>query len=433
MSLVYTYIKAVASEGTLVKKRELMTLKMYEDVRELFKYMLDPRIVYNIKKIPTECVGAIIDTDSKLLTAVKELYTIDSRGRELKELVHGIAWRCTPELKQVFTWIIARKNPAKVGRSIVNHVWPDLIYKQEYMGAVPGHEKALDRLPWSTGVNVQEKIDGQACLVKYRNCVPRTMHTRQGQDITRYFPVFLGRLAFVPEFDGTVHHELMQRGVTREAGNGLINKQVKNGVTGGGTDEALYSVLLDTYQKDVRQSNRHYRMRPFVTKHSILVQQTTVFCKENARATAKDFILHGGEGVVCKDPDQVFKNGKPWWNVKIKNEFQVELICVGFNEHSVNYDEIGSLKMESSDGLLKVSVGSGLSDVTRSNPMSVYLDEIIEVTAEKVTQDKRTKVYSLSLPRFLTGDDQELPVRTDKDTADTLESILDQEKMSRGL
>ncbi len=241
-----------------------------ESIKELFRLMLCPSIVYNIKGVP-DCIEVSrltsIDTDELLFYNLLAAFDGEPRGKELKQAVIALHQHCSANNAEVLSWILARKNPAKVGKAMVNKVWPDLIRTQRYMGAVPGSDEALERLfREALYVNVQVKEDGQTGLVDYVRGVPVSMHTRQGNRIDQFFPRFMKSLAERPGFNGMVHHEILVRSYPREKGNGLINKQIKNGTIGGPLDALLHSVLLDYVDNDalhVSQDTRYRIMHAF--------------------------------------------------------------------------------------------------------------------------------------------------------------------------
>ena len=79
-----------------------------------------------------------IEHDEDLSYEIHLLLKDDLRGQALKSRVDAIFQESSIPLSEVLRWVLDRKNPAKIGKSIVNKVWPDLIPTQEYMGAIPG-------------------------------------------------------------------------------------------------------------------------------------------------------------------------------------------------------------------------------------------------------------------------------------------------------
>lgn len=450
MGIFYDIIKKCTTGGKNKKVSMVGTFKDRESTKELFRLMLCPSIIYNIKKVPDTLlrIEPLIDSDAELVNAIKGLIRGNFRGRELKSELGLITAMCSSENREVLSWIIARKNPAKIGKTIVNTIWPDLIRTQAYMGAIPGTDKALERLFKAPYVNVQTKEDGMCILIEYKDGKAISGHTRQGNEIGQYFPEFMSWMNNVfayayPDqisdtttigFNGMVHHELFCGDFDRKTGNGFISKQVKNGTVGGSVDMQLHSVVLDMYDyddPDLCQGIRYENLRYFKSDMSRLVHQVPIKLLQDAKDYAQSVIQNGGEGVICKDPEQPFKNGKPWFNVKIKNEFVVELIGRNIKPHSTQPELIGAVLMESSDGLLQVWVTPRCMG-DRAIEEFFWINNVFEVMAESVIVSKNNKVAALYLPRF-NGTEYIDYHRSDKTKADTYQEILDQEAMSKGL
>lgn len=440
---MYKTITDCINLGTKDKLALLESVKDNETTRELFGLMLCPSTVYNIKKVPEGKLSILpgITTGRRLVQAIMELIDADLRGQDLINRLSCISFECTPELAKVLSWVIARKNPAKIGKTLVNKVWPGLVRTQEYMGAVPGTDDAITRLFKEAAkdhvlVNAQVKEDGMCLLVHYKDGIPGLGRTRQGNDFGKYFPGFMAELKseFSPQgFTGTLHMELFVQDCARKTGNGLINKQYKNGTVGGELDDALCAVLLDMTcpeRPDMTQKTRHSLLPVFTSDRVRLVEQRQVHTEQEAREYCQEVIAGGGEGLVLKHPQKPFKDGKPWFNVKMKNEFTVELECIGTKAHAEHADLIGSLVMQSGDALLEVNVNCKCN-ADRVIQTDMWIGEIFQVKAESVSTSKSKKLASLYLPRLAGGNHQE-SIRVDKNRANTLHEVMNEEAMSRG-
>ena len=447
----YEVVQMIAS-GNVYKTRayDLLVDNSTDATRSIFKLMLDPSIVYNISAIPAledtgfyleerPGVRCFIATDVELVHWVKLLLKWGRRGSALSELVQRIYNSCDRHQREVFTWIIDRQNPANIGVKLVNKIWPMLIYEQLYMGAVPGSDDALNKLPWEGGIMVQVKENGMTIIAEV---TPdgTTLRTRNGTDLTPYFPltrhdasVCAALLNISPtimlHFEAFVKHE--DDLLPREKGNALITSQVTNEITYGGIDGSIYLVLLDyTTFDSTTLGTRYANMQVLPDGHPNFrrVRGSYVTSKELAKHLAKALIRAGQEGVICKHPGKPWTNGKPVWNVKIKHEFEVELRVKKIKPHTKNHTLIGALLCESSDGLLQVSVGSGLSDEQRASDFDEWIGKVVTVRACQITTSASKKLSkSLENPRL---------VETrfiDKDTADTLPEIEAQYKASKGV
>lgn len=111
------------------------------------------------------------------------------------------------------------------------------------------------------------------------------------------------------------------------------------------------------------------------------------------------------EGLILKSDKHrySFKRSADW--VKLKDILTADLQCVDIIEGTGKYEGmIGALVCEGFiDGVLvKVNVGSGLTDCQRSDHWSEYISHTIEVKYNSLIQDSVTKEWSLFLPRFVT-------------------------------
>ena len=74
--------------------------------------------------------------------------------------------------------------------------------------------------------------------------------------------------------------------------------------------------------------------------------------------------------------------------------------------------------LQSAEGIIKVNSGSGLTDEDRNRDPSYFINNIIEMEYNDITDDKKTGQKSMFLPIYIA-------VRHDKDEADSYELILE--------
>ena len=103
---------------------------------------------------------------------------------------------------------------------------------------------------------------------------------------------------------------------------------------------------------------------------------------------------------------------------KVKAYEEADLIVVAYEEGTgKNVGKLGALVCETSDGLLNVNVGTGLSDEERD----WYYDDsiigqVVTVGYNEIITSKSKEKASLFLPRFIA-------VRVDKVVANTLKEL----------
>jgi len=137
----------------------------------------------------------------------------------------------------------------------------------------------------------------------------------------------------------------------------------------------------------------------------------------------------GEEGIIIKDFRCVWKDGTSKHMIKLKVIIEVELKMVGWyygTPGTKNETLVGGVNCESSDGLVAVNFGTGISDEERKDWLGtldamVAKGQIVTVKCNGVTLSKvEGAKYSLFLPRFK-------EFRQDKFEADSLEKIQQQE------
>jgi len=121
---------------------------------------------------------------------------------------------------------------------------------------------------------------------------------------------------------------------------------------------------------------------------------------------AEDAVTQGFEGIMIKDVGAPYECKRSSFWMKWKPVMTVDLNIVGFEEGTGrNLGRLGAIICEGTDNdrLIRVNVGSGLSDVNRDEYWGArddLLGQVIEVAADAVTQNQDGS-YSLRFPRFV--------------------------------
>ena len=121
---------------------------------------------------------------------------------------------------------------------------------------------------------------------------------------------------------------------------------------------------------------------------------------------AQDAVTEGFEGIMIKDVDAPYECKRSSFWMKWKPTITVDLNIVGFEEGTGrNQHRLGAIicEGEDNDRLIRVNVGSGLSDSDRDDFWAARDDlvgRVVEVQADAVTQNQDGS-YSLRFPRFV--------------------------------
>jgi hypothetical protein len=436
----------VADAPTQRLKIELLKQQGTPELALYLRYAKDPSFAYHMTKrnIP----AAAAHSESHFPADFKGLIALlnsmhDQRWNKPDTKLFVADWlkRASESYRLLFQMAIDRKLPGNLGRTLINKVWPELIYKQPYGGCKPWDPNMVHkRFTWGTDNHLQHKEDGMTLMIDISNL---SVHTRQGQDVTkqmrRYVQPIFDTLS---GYENVLHVEAMMfepdchLRMKRPKANGLYNKIFKHeGSVASG--RMLFVILdcIDSYHfyngcDPTDQAERYVNLthlaqlyqtktRDFWTTVPKMeaVQQTAVKSLEDARAITQNIIKMGGEGAILKDPRGAWRSTKMASQMKIKHEFECTMLVVGYKPHKVNPEWVGSLNVASSCGNISTFVGSGLneedgSDLDRRQGFEAFDGKLVEVKAESVS-----KHNALNLPRIV-------EIRTDKEWADDSRHII---------
>jgi ATP-dependent DNA ligase len=164
-----------------------------------------------------------------------------------------------------------------------------------------------------------------------------------------------------------------------------------------------------------------------------LVESVEVATYKDAVNLFQKSLERGEEGTVIKSLNEVWKDGKSWYQLKMKIEMELDLKVVGFSEGSkgTKYEgTLGAFLVETEDGLLKTACGSGLKekDGVRDEVwqnQDKYLGSIITVKCNGLSKNSAGG-NSLYFPVFI-------ELRPDKNNANTFKECQDIEDMKKAL
>ena len=152
---------------------------------------------------------------------------------------------------------------------------------------------------------------------------------------------------------------------------------------------------------------------------------------DEALSIVSEWMKKGLEGGVLKSLNMKFKNGTSNEQLKIKLKVDADLRCVGFlkGTKGTKYENKNKVILfESSDGLVKGQC-SGMTDamvdqVTLNEHK--YINTIVSIEFNDLSKSQDNNYYALLHPRFV-------EFRTDKDTADDLNTIVELRNMAKSL
>jgi ATP-dependent DNA ligase len=221
--------------------------------------------------------------------------------------------------------------------------------------------------------------------------------------------------------------------VNRQTGNGILSKSIKGTMSEQEAD-TVRATLWDaiTFEKFSEgaetepYSNRMAKLSNAISDmrgqkgqvgHYIdLVWTKQVNDIYTAQKIFEKFLAEGQEGTILKSKDGIWEDKRSKTQIKFKGELECELQVVDWEEGTgKNVGRLGALVCESSDGVIRVNVGSGYSDEQRDEYTKKVIGKIVTVKYNARIKDK-SGVESLFLPVFI-------ELREDKDKAESSKSI----------
>ena len=398
-----------------------------EDLKQVYFLAYDPFTQFYIRKIPAYTTSpGRMDGQKSLQSAMRDLKELSTRqvtGNAAIAFLANVLSLVKAEDAQVIERIIGKDLKCGASDSTANKVWPGLVHEFPCMLCTPSDEKILSKFKFPA--LAQLKMDGMRfnAIVKNGKCEFRS---RNGKEIN-----LLGNLEqeFIKladnediVFDGELLLVVEGNIQDRQTGNGILNKAVKGTIS---PDEAKNvqatvwdCIPYDQFIKGVGTAQYAVRFAMLQTcrlPHKIrLVESTTVASLDEAQKIFEGYLAQGQEGIILKDMSGVWQDKRVKTQVKFKAELDCDLKIVAIQMGTGKYEGmVGAYICESEDGVIKVDVGSGLSDEDRKN--FNVIGKILAVVYNARIKNKQGE-ESLFLPRAV-------EIREDKIIADNSKNI----------
>ena len=439
MSAIYTVIEQLASDNSRLAKEAILKKNVNNELlKQVFNLALNPFVQFYIRKIPSYDTSA---NSKPLKEALANLSVLSDRvmtGHAAINHLQFILGSLSKEDAKIIERIIAKDMRCGVSEATVNKIWPGTVPSYPVMLASGYDQKLVDKIQFPA--YVQLKLDGMRFnaivkgeVVEYRS--------RNGKELTipnKTFDMpFITMAKFYGEdmvFDGELLVvDATGKPVNRQTGNGILSKSIKGTM---GVQEAVNvratlwdAITFEKFSQGIDKEPYSARMSKLSNAISYMRGQKgqighyidLVWNKQvNDIATAQKifekFLAEGQEGTILKSKDGIWEDKRSKTQIKFKGELECELKVVDWEEGTgKNVGRLGALVCESSDGVIRVNVGSGYSDEQRDEYTKKVIGKIITVKYNARIKD-RSGVESLFLPVFI-------ELREDKDTAESSKSI----------
>ena len=400
-----------------------------EVLREVVRLALDPFTNFYIRKIPSYTQDKHI---TSLENALNGLYDLSSRtvtGNAAIEYLRMLLSSLSVDDAKVLERVIQKDLKCGVSISTANDVWHGLVKEYPVMLCSPFEQKLVDKVVFPA--LVQTKMDGmrfnaivQNGKVEYRS--------RNGKEIQLLGNLDEDFIKMAGNIDCVFDGELLVVNSTgimdRQTGNGILNKANKGTISEKEAslvratiwDVIPYVSFVNTYCL-TPYGTRWESLCVMVDKHKpekvSLVDSWEVDTYEEAKTLFEGLLADGQEGIILKDKHGEWEDKRAKHQIKFKGELECDLRIVAVEAGTGKYQVmLGAIVCESSDGVIKVNVGSGFNDEHRKTLKEKdLLGKIVAVKYNTRTTNKSGD-ESLFLPIFI-------EVREDKDIADNSKDI----------
>lgn len=418
------------TQGNNAKKAILEANQDNMLLKEYLRVTYDPRINFYVteKTLPDadEKHDLILDDfsieDIKIL--VDNIANRKYTGHDAKRYLSLFFSELNPEGEALAQWLLLKDIKAGISVSTINKVWPSLIFEQPYMRCSLQKDVDLSKWDWLAGVYSQTKMDGMYAAVNSKQVITRNGSVLPYDLLPVDFKQDMKQIPEGFELNGELLVYKDGKYLSRKEGNGILNSLLQGQVLPEGCN--LQYIIWD-YECGLPYIERFTKVDTLcVNSQTFKVVDTRfVFSMEEAHKHFTDILAQGGEGTILKNPKGMWKDGTSKDQVKYKLECEIDLLCTGWIEGEGKYKgKIGALQCQSSDGKLKVNVGSGFTDKEREQEPPV--NKIITVKANDIVDKRDSDVYSLFLPIYV-------ETRLDKSEADSFERIKSIFDSAKGL
>lgn len=403
-----------------------------ETLREVIRLALDPFTQFYQRKIPTYTKEKHTKTLHNALGALYDLSSRSVTGHAAIEYLRMLLSSLSEDDAKVIERIIQKDLKCGVQVSTANAVWTGLVSEYPVMLCSQFEQKLVDKINFPA--YAQMKMDGMRfnAIVKDGKCEFRS---RNGKEILLLGNLEQEFIALAGNVDWVFDGELLvmldgdYQFADRQTGNGILNKANKGTISAkeaAMVHASVWDLIPYAYFADGKcptpYSKRFSTLEAIVSKQKSknkkiwTVTSTIVETLEQAQEIFQDYLSKGYEGIILKDGAGIWEDKRAKHQIKFKGELECDLKIVAIEEGTGKYaGMLGSLICESADGVVKVSVGSGLTDAQRKSYGQEIVDKIVAIKYNSRIRNKLGE-ESLFLPIFV-------EIRDDKDEADSSKDV----------
>jgi len=439
VKLASVYTKLSILDNTRSSNEKVILLQKYMQdpmFSMVATYALDSRLSFNVKKFPKVKSQYTGTTVAALITHLNFLSSKDGATAPEKAKLFELA-SYSDDTFEVVKRICNKDLKCGVGVSLVNKAVPNAIFEIPYCRC--STDKKKDNIIYPAVV--QEKADGIFDNAIVKSPTDIQFLTRDGKEILQLDRLreSIAKNMHAAFFNNVLQGELRIRDpktgklLGRQEGNGIFTSAQFGTADQTLMDNAVLCVWNTVSINDFwtfHESTINYRevlshldvlatmFRDAGISCLEIVKTKIVHSYEEAWAFYLGIRAEGGEGAILKNFKLKWRYHTSTDQIKLKNVSSADLVLVDTNdadEDSKYKGMVGALIFESKCGLLRVKVGTGLSDEQRARDWSEDIGTVHEVLYESVSKAKTEKLHSLYLPRY-----NGPKIDRNKETADSL-------------
>jgi DNA ligase-1 len=421
----YRVISSLEDHPSRLNKESIILAEAEAGNDELFqgfRLAFDAMITFGLKQIPekTDADGAGLSWDNFSLI-ITGFVNRSLTGNLARDTVANMMKSATKaEWNGWYRRILIKDMRAGFSENTVNKVvekkWPE--YAIPVFSCQLAHDSANHESKVTGKKLIEVKLDGVRVITVVYPDGRVDQYSRNGKELVN-FPHVKDQLAKIAH---TFAEPMVLDGEIMSGSFQDLMKQIHRKSSAKANDAVLNlfdAITLTDFEKGesaVTQTQRSEWLKAWFAAHEAQLPNATVVAQELVDLDTTDgqtrykeinamAIAGGYEGIMLKDPAAGYecKRSVAW--LKLKPFIEVSLTVVATEEGTgKNVGKLGALVCEGEDDgkLIKVNVGSGLSDSDRDSfyqSRDALLGQIVEVRADAITQNQ-DGTYSLRFPRF---------------------------------
>lgn len=384
-----------------------------DEIKYLLTILLDSKYSLGLKKLGKIGVSSktTIRTFSELKTLIEKMLNSNMSDKLRGEVIMFLGG-CSIDTQDVLKALLQKT--LKLGVTSKS-------YSEVFKGEIQEHPIALAKSPNeavpSLPCIVGTKYDGirytQLNIIVTEDSVALGNALTRDRNIMRFKRINEGIKQLLKGYIGewVIDGELETLDEDFSKVQGAVTSNVDGGVIEDGNNLKLTVfdlIRVSDYLGETKSKPQAERIKEIsklflINKPTGLVEaeHITVYSIEKIKELTDLRIAQGLEGTIIKDPKASYKKGKTSAWIKQKSINDCTLKCIGTTEGTNKREgKVGALMMESKDGLIKVNVGSGLTDemvelFTKNPPIGKFFDVLFNVVSQADNGQ-----MSLRLPRL---------------------------------